>query len=100
MAMTFDEERLQSRLALVRRHVAQPIPPPPWNDPTPALVPLCDTAPAGGGILIAGARHAVDLPLLRSLNVTAVLNCASGVSRPRRVPCAGSRWRASRRAHR
>ena len=79
-AMIFDEEHLQSRLALVRRHVARPIPPQPWTDPTPALVPFRDDAPDEGGILIAGARHAANLPLLRSLHVTAVLNCASGVS--------------------
>ena len=32
----------------------------------------------GGGIIIGGARHATNIPLLQSMNVTAVLNCASG----------------------
>eukprot|EP00584_Thalassiosira_punctigera_P012141 CAMPEP_0172559662 /NCGR_PEP_ID=MMETSP1067-20121228/85115_1 /TAXON_ID=265564 ORGANISM="Thalassiosira punctigera, Strain Tpunct2005C2" /NCGR_SAMPLE_ID=MMETSP1067 /ASSEMBLY_ACC=CAM_ASM_000444 /LENGTH=896 /DNA_ID=CAMNT_0013349305 /DNA_START=32 /DNA_END=2722 /DNA_ORIENTATION=+ len=78
-AIIFDEERLQSRLALMRQYIARPIPNQPWNDSTPALIPFYDgDGPSGGGIIIAGSRHASNIPLLQSMNVTAVLNCASG----------------------
>ena len=81
----FDEDRLQLRLALIRKYVAHPIPQQPWDDRTPALIPFhdegdCDGGLGGGGIIIGGKRHAADIPLLKSMNVTAVLNCASGVS--------------------
>ena len=80
-AIMFDEEHLQSRLTLMRQYVARPIPKQPWDDSTPALIPFHDGDNAsGGGIIIAGSRHAANIPLLQSLNVTAVLNCASGVS--------------------
>lgn len=81
-AAMFDEERLQSRLALMRRYIARPIPKQPWDDRTPAFVPFRDgdDVASGGGVVIAGARHASNIPLLKSMNVTAVLNCASGVS--------------------
>ncbi|KAL9184331.1 hypothetical protein ACHAXT_002417 [Thalassiosira profunda] len=79
----FDEDHLQSRLALIRKYVAHPIPQQPWDDRTPALIPFHDEGDgvgslAGGGIIIGGKRHAADIPLLKSMNVTAVLNCASG----------------------
>lgn len=82
-AVGFDEDRIQARLSLVRKYVARPIPKQPWDDAMPALVPFLDDNDDGdsgeGGIIIAGARHAANIPLLRSMNVTAVLNCASGV---------------------
>jgi len=81
----FDEERLQSRLEVIRQYVSKPIPKQPWNDNTPALIPFHDhdsddnnTGGGNGGIIIGGARHASNIPLLQSMNVTAVLNCASG----------------------
>ena len=85
----FDEEHLQSRLEVIRHYVSKPIPTQPWDDNTPAVVPFHDvdeqntnedmtTLSGGGGIIIGGARHAANIPLLQSLNVTAVLNCASG----------------------
>mmetsp|Transcript_36420 Transcript_36420/g.78634 ORF Transcript_36420/g.78634 Transcript_36420/m.78634 type:complete len:907 (+) Transcript_36420:20-2740(+) len=88
-AMVFDEEHLQSRLALMRQYIARPIPKQPWDDSTPALIPFYDDdddnndnasggGGGGGGIIIAGSRHASNIPLLKSMNVTAVLNCASG----------------------
>ena len=91
----FDEDHLQSRLELIRQYVARPIPTQPWDDTTPALIPFHDDGQddasfgdnsgnnstlGGGGIIIGGARHAANIPLLQSMNVTAVLNCASGVS--------------------
>ena len=87
----FDEEHLQSRLEVIRQYVSKPIPKQPWDDNSPALIPFHDVsddvnsgnkiAPGGGGgIIIAGARHAANIPMLKSMNVTAVLNCASGVS--------------------
>ncbi|KAL7537868.1 hypothetical protein ACHAXR_008129 [Thalassiosira sp. AJA248-18] len=88
-ATLFNEQHIQSRLNLIRKCVAQPIPKQPWDDNTPALVPFHDDPDdsdnsfgdnnrGGGGIIIGGARHAADIPLLKSMNVTAVLNCASG----------------------
>lgn len=97
----FDEEHLQSRLEVIRQYVAQPIPHQPWDDDVPALIPFHDhvgdgdhdvgdgtnnhagstgtsSTSGGGGIIIGSARHAANIPLLKSLNVTAVLNCASG----------------------
>ncbi len=85
----FDEERLQSRLEVIRQYVAQPIPQQPWDDTIPALIPFHNNAgtivgsssggsSGGGGIIIGSARHAANIPLLKSMNVTAVLNCASG----------------------
>jgi len=97
----FDEEHLQSRLEVIRQYVAQPIPQQPWDDNVPALIPFHDhvggddqnvgdattyhagsngngSNSGGGGIIIGSARHAANIPLLKSLNVTAVLNCASG----------------------
>lgn len=85
----FDEDHLQSRLELIRKYVSKPIPKQPWNDSSPALIPFHDNGidgadhnhnASGGGIIIGGARHAANIPLLQSMNVTAVLNCASGVS--------------------
>ena len=84
---SFDEEHLQSRLEVIRQYVSKPIPTQPWDDNTPAVVPFHDddeqnnnedmtTLSGGGGIIIGGARHAANIPLLQSLNVTAVLNCA------------------------
>ena len=85
----FDEEHLQARLEVIRQHVSRPIPKQPWDDSSPALIPFHDggddvcsnssATAAGGGIIIGGARHASNIPLLQSMNVTAVLNCASGV---------------------
>lgn len=82
-AISFDEDRLQSRIEVIRRFVSRPIPTQPWDDSTPALIPFREGAggaSSGGGIIIGGARHAANIPLLQSMNVTAVLNCASGVS--------------------
>ena len=78
--MTFD---LESRIDLIRKHVAQPIPKQPWDDNTPALIPFHepsdpDTSRGVGGIIIGSARHASNISLLQSMNVAAVLNCASG----------------------
>ena len=83
------EEYLQSRLDVIRQYVSKPIPTQPWDDNTPAVVPFHDDeeinygdvttlSGGGGGIIIGGARHVANIPLLQSLNVTAVLNCASG----------------------
>jgi len=81
----FDEEHLQSRLDVIRQYVSKPIPKQPWDDDSPALVPFHDdndmnagSSGGGGGIIIGGARHAANIPLLKSMNVVAVLNCASG----------------------
>jgi len=80
----FDEEHLQSRLDVIRQYVSKPIPKQPWDDNSPALVPFHDDDSninpnsGGGGIIIGGARHAANIPLLKSMNVVAVLNCASG----------------------
>ena len=90
-SLVFNEAHLQSRLEVIRRYVSKPIPKQPWDDNSPALIPYhdddvdgSDGAPSssnsGGGIIIGGARHAANIPLLKKLNVTAVLNCASGVS--------------------
>mmetsp|Transcript_3614 Transcript_3614/g.7970 ORF Transcript_3614/g.7970 Transcript_3614/m.7970 type:complete len:919 (-) Transcript_3614:41-2797(-) len=77
--LMFDEEHLQSRLALMRQYIARPIPQQPWDDSMPALIPLHEgDAASEGGIIIAGSKHAANIPLLQSMNVTAVLNCASG----------------------
>jgi protein-tyrosine phosphatase len=64
---------LQSRLDVIRKYVARPIPmhDPNWTDPQPALV-------EGGCVLIGNKYHAADVENLLSLGVTAVLNCASG----------------------
>ena len=83
----FDEQYLQSRLEVIRQYVAKPIPKQPWDDNSPALVPFHEDdldlhtssgRGGGGGIIIGGAKHASNIPLLKSMNVTAVLNCASG----------------------
>ncbi len=88
----FDEEHLQSRLEVIHQYVAQPIPQQPWDDNEPALIPFRNhtgsdhddvgdgaaNVESDGGIIIGSARHAANIPLLKSLNVTAVLNCASG----------------------
>ena len=81
----FDEEHLQSRIDVIRQYVSKPIPKQPWDDDSPALVPFHDedndinpNSGGGGGIIIGGARHAANIPLLKSMNVVAVLNCASG----------------------
>lgn len=92
-----DDAHLQSRLEVIRQYVAQPIPQQPWDDNVPALIPLREhddesnhyhvsdvgrngsvSGDGGGGIIIGSARHAADISLLKSMNVTAVLNCASG----------------------
>jgi len=78
--MAFD---LESRINLIRATVAQPIPKQPWDDKTPALIPFHepadpDTSRGVGGIIIGSARHASNISLLQSMNVAAVLNCASG----------------------
>ena len=70
-----DEKSLESRLAFIRQHVARPIPQPPFDDLTPALIPYNEH---GGGIIVGSARHAANIPLLKSMNVIAVMNCASG----------------------
>ena len=79
----FNEQELESRIDLIRKHVARPIPKQPWDDNTPALIPFHeatdpDDSRGVGGIIIGSARHAANIPLLQSMNVTAVLNCASG----------------------
>ena len=79
----FDEQQLQSRIELMRKHVARPIPKQPWDDNAPALIPFHEPNTAAdargiGGIIIGNASHAANIPLLQSMNVTAVLNCASG----------------------
>jgi len=79
----FNEQQLESRIDLIRKHVARPIPKQPWDDNTPALIPFHEPADPDasrgvGGIIIGSARHASNLPLLQSMNVAAVLNCASG----------------------
>ena len=102
----FDEDRLRSRLCVVRKYVSKPIPRQPWNDDAPAFIPFRENHDddyykddggenegreeggrtngyrgkgGGGGIVIGSARHAANIPLLKSMNVVAVLNCASGV---------------------
>jgi hypothetical protein len=96
-ATIFDEGHLQSRLRVIRRYVSKPIPAQPWDDDVPALIPFRDDddddasgegggGGEGGGIIIGSARHAANIPLLKSMNVIAVLNCASGVSVFRRIP--------------
>ncbi|KAL3773263.1 hypothetical protein ACHAWO_010963 [Cyclotella atomus] len=72
-----DEETLESRLAFIRQHVARPIPSQPFDDSTPAIIPFRDND-HGGGIIVGSARHASNIPLLKSMNVVAVMNCASG----------------------
>jgi len=79
----FNEQELESRIELIRKHVARPIPKQPWDDNNPALIPFHeptdpDASRGEGGIIIGSARHAANIPLLKSLNVIAVLNCASG----------------------
>lgn len=77
-------EDLQSRLEIIRQFVARPIPKQPFEDSSPALIPFQydgkshEECVSGGGILIGSARHAANIPLLQSMNVVAVLNCASG----------------------
>lgn len=74
-----DEKTLASRLEFIRRHVARPIPQPPFDDVTPALIPFRENDHGGGGgIIVGSARHAANIPLLKSMNVIAVMNCASG----------------------
>lgn len=79
----FNEQDLESRIELIRRHVARPIPTQPWDDNLPALIPFHepndpDISRGVGGIIIGSARHASNISLLQSMNVAAVLNCASG----------------------
>lgn len=77
-----DEAALESRLGFIRQHVARPIPKQPFDDATPALIPFHDnnhhSQTYGGGIIVGSARHAANIPLLKSMNVIAVMNCASG----------------------
>lgn len=78
-----DEKYVESRLHFIRQHVARPIPQEPFDDCTPALIPFHESnygagQTNGGGIIVGSARHAADIPLLKSMNVIAVLNCASG----------------------
>ncbi|KAL3774658.1 hypothetical protein HJC23_002467 [Cyclotella cryptica] len=78
-----DEKSLESRLQFLHQHVARPIPQQPFDDCTPALIPFHDSdygaaQTKGGGIIVGSAKHAADIPLLKSMNVIAVLNCASG----------------------
>ncbi len=94
LADIFDEGRLQSRLQVVRHYVSRPIPEQPWNDDVPAYIPFLDDGDeyyddeeggdggdgGAGGIIIGSARHAANIPLLKSMNVVALLNSASGVS--------------------
>ena len=79
---SFNKKELDCRVELIRKYVARPIPTQPWDDNTPALIPFHeDSAPdthGGGGIIIGSARHAANIQLLKSMNCTAVLNCASG----------------------
>ena len=92
----FNEDQLQSRLCVVRKYVSKPIPEQPWSDDVPAVIPFHDnddydydnnnnnnnnnssTEGRRGGIIIGSARHAANMSLLKSMNVIAVLNCASG----------------------
>eukprot|EP00928_Gymnodinium_smaydae_P071806 TRINITY_DN5528_c1_g1_i1.p1 TRINITY_DN5528_c1_g1~~TRINITY_DN5528_c1_g1_i1.p1 ORF type:complete len:788 (+),score=99.90 TRINITY_DN5528_c1_g1_i1:46-2364(+) len=68
------DDEAETRLQVLRKWVAQPIPTLPWTDPEPAFI--------GGHILIGSKHHASNVELLVSLGVTAVLNCASaGISR-------------------
>ena len=70
--LSLSNDTLQSRLDLIRRLVAKPINRgPDFVDPQPALV-------EGGCVLIGSKNHAADIPNLKRLGVTAVLNCASG----------------------
>ena len=68
-----DEVLLQSRLDMIRRWVAKPIPSPiqTFKDPEPAVV-------QGSCVLIGNKYHAANVDHLVNLGVTAVLNCASG----------------------
>jgi hypothetical protein len=80
-----DEKYVESRLHFIRQHVARPIPQEPFDDCTPAVIPFHERnygagQTNGGGIIVGSARHAADIPLLKSMNVIAVLNCASGGS--------------------
>lgn len=72
-----DEKLLQTRLEYIRQHVARPIPQQPFDDASPALIPFQDHDSVGG-IIVGSARHAANIPLLKSMNVIAVMNCASG----------------------
>ena len=86
----FNEEQLQSRLCVVRKYVSKPIPEQPWSDDFPAVIPFLhddddddyvdnnNNSSSNGGIIIGSARHAANMSLLKSMNVIAVLNCASG----------------------
>lgn len=86
----FNEEQLQSRLCVVRKYVSKPIPEQPWSDDFPAVIPFLhddddddyvdnnNNSSSNGGIIIGSARHAANMSLLQSMNVIAVLNCASG----------------------
>lgn len=68
------EDALQTRLDMVRKLVAQPIPYLPISDPEPALI--------GGCVLVGNKYHAANVEQLGRLGVTAVLNCASsGISK-------------------
>jgi len=71
-SLSLSDDVLQSRLSFLRRLVAKPINRgPDFVDPQPALV-------EGGCVLIGSKNHAADIPNLKALGVTAVLNCASG----------------------
>ena len=93
--VVISDKDLQSRLKLIRHFVARSIPTQPFEDSTPALIPFHENDDgigsdfpsngngniegfSGGGIIIGSARHAANIPLLQSMNVVAVLNCASG----------------------
>ena len=68
--LSLSDDTLKSRLDLIRRLVAKPIDRgPDFLDPQPALVDC---------VLIGSKNHAADIPNLKRLGVTAVLNCASG----------------------
>mmetsp|Transcript_23911 Transcript_23911/g.50386 ORF Transcript_23911/g.50386 Transcript_23911/m.50386 type:complete len:902 (-) Transcript_23911:52-2757(-) len=83
-SQVLNDEDLRSRLDIIRQFVARPIPKQPFEDSSPALIPFQHDEEShaegvwGGGILIGSARHAANIPLLKSMNVAAVLNCASG----------------------
>ena len=72
--MEVDDNHLQARLEMIRQWVAKPIPLPLHefrDNPEPAFV-------ESSSLFIGNKYHASDVEQMRSLGITAVLNCASG----------------------